>query len=174
MLCAAAVAADKRDCLDYSLPSKDAINASLLFDEAHRYIGEGRYGTARVALEALAAVYPESCLAPQARETIQTIEQRDREDTRLVRAVRFSGLRRVSTEEALERFDEREVALAADRRFEPQSVDQAKLVLRDLLAEKGLPHARVTASTKTIAPQQVEVTFHVTHSRWLTGMLRLP
>ena len=63
MLCAAAVAADKRDCLDYSLPSKDAINASLLFDEAHRYIGEGRYGTARVALEALAAVYPESCLA---------------------------------------------------------------------------------------------------------------
>ena len=76
MLCAAAVAADKRDCLDYSLPSKDAINASLLFDEAHRYIGEGRYGTARVALEALLSrlVHAGSLTLNQAQRASEELE----------------------------------------------------------------------------------------------------
>jgi hypothetical protein len=145
----------------------------LLFDEAQNYSREGRYGTARVAFETLVAVYPESCMAAPAREMITGIDER--QGVRLIRAVRFDGLRRVSAGEALQRFDQMEIGLAVDRRFEQESVDEARSVLRNLLVEKGLSNARVTATTKSVAPREVEVTFHVAPKhRHLIGMVRLP
>ena len=68
-----------------------------------------------------------------------------------------------------------EIGLAADMRFQQESLDEATGILRDLLAERGQVKARVTATTKTVAPREVEVTFHVTgpHRR-LIGALRLP
>jgi len=171
---AAALAADtidSRDCREHFLTSNDSADVRVLFDEARNYMREGRYGTARVAFRTLVAVYPESCLVGPAREFIADLDER--EPAQVIRAVRFDGLRRVSPREALERFDALEIGLAADMRFQQESVDEAKGVLRDLLAEKGFSNAQVTATTKSIAPRQVEVTFHVAPAhRRLIGMLR--
>ncbi len=171
ILAAAALAADPVDCRERSLNANDSADVRVLFDEAQNYLREGRYGAARVAFQTLVAVYPESCLVNASREGIADADRR--EGVRTVHAVRFNGLRGVSAEEALRRFDDMEIGLGADRRFQQESVDEAKDILRDFLAERGRSGARVTATTKSVAPGQVDVTFHVKH-RWLIGMVRLP
>ena len=170
---AAALAGDPRDCQERSLNNTDSADVRSLFAQAQNYARDGRYGTARVALQTLVAVYPESCLVGVSRETIAALDQR--EGVRTIHAVRFNGLRRVSAEEALDRFDAMETGLAADTRFQQESVDEATEILRDLLAQRGISNAHVTATTKSVAPGQVDVTFHVAAPRRrLIGVLRMP
>src|SRR5262249_48189978 len=124
--------------------STQPIDARLLFDEGQKLWHTGRYGAARVTFETLIAVYPESCLVKQAREAIAA-EQQIEDQAPVVRSLEFR-VKRVHTDEILKRFNEREVGLCVETRYDPRDVEQAKTVLTALLIERGVHNPRVEAA----------------------------
>jgi hypothetical protein len=79
----------------------------------------------------------------------------------VVRSIRFEDFRNVSTQEILERLNEREVRLAVEKPYHPEDAKEARRYIAQLLAEKGLPNARIQIQTKAMAPQSVEVRFRL-------------
>jgi len=144
-------------------PARHAVDAMLLFEDGQERLKAGKYGTARLAFHALISVYPESPLVEQAREAMRTaarMEER-RERASLVRSIRFENARKVSREEILDRFREREVGIAVEQRCHRRDVDEARSVLAELLAERGVAHPRVKVAVRRHRARSVDVTFHL-------------
>jgi hypothetical protein len=125
-----------------------------LLVEARQHLKTGRPGTARVALQTLLSVYPETPLAQQARHEIRKAD----ENVPLIRAVRFEGFGPVTDSEILDRFREREIGIVMDATYDPRSVDEAKSLLSEMLATRvGAKHAE--ADVHPSKPHRVEITF---------------
>jgi len=77
----------------------------------------------------------------------------------LVRAIKFSDFRDVSTAEILDRLKEREVRLRVEKPYRAEDALEARHYLEQLLAEKGHPDARIEIATKIVARHRVEVQF---------------
>jgi hypothetical protein len=136
--------------------------ALLLFRDAEARMEAGKYGTAALAFQAVASVYPESPLAEQARRQMAVAEQLERrqEGTALVRSIRFRGLKHASADEVMRRFEEREVGLAVEENCHPREIARAREVLAELLAEKGVENPRVHAAVRRAAGK-IDVTFRL-------------
>lgn len=145
------------------LEARYATEAALLFQDGQARMEAGKYGTAKLAFQALISVYPESPLVAQAREAMRKSEELEqkREHTTVVRSIRFEKLRDITAEEILARFDEREVGLAVAERCHRREVEEAKAVLTELLAERGVEHPRVKVEVRKHAAQKVDITFYL-------------
>jgi len=143
------------------LEARYATEAALLFQDGQARMEAGKYGTAKLAFQALISVYPESPLVAQAREAMRKSEELEqkREHTTVVRSIRFEKLHNISAEEILARFDEREVGLAVAERCHRREVEEAKAVLTELLAERGVEHPRVKVEVRKHAAHKVDITF---------------
>jgi len=77
----------------------------------------------------------------------------------VIRSIKFDNFKGVSTDEATHRLKDRGVRVALEQPYEPQQVESARVVLQELLEEKGRRDVEVKTSVKQIPPRSVEVTF---------------
>jgi outer membrane protein insertion porin family len=82
-------------------------------------------------------------------------------ERRVVRAIKYDGLKSIQTSEVLDRFKERKVGLSVESQYDPNKVQRAKNVLLDYLAERGRQFATVDADLHQVPPSSVEITFKV-------------
>jgi Surface antigen variable number repeat/Tetratricopeptide repeat len=149
-----------------------AIDATLLFEDGQARVKAGKYETARVTLNTLIAVYPESPLAGRARSAIVAIAGKEKVRRPVVKAVEFRDVQPVPVEEIRAAMDAREVRLSVGQPCRSKDIEQAKTVLEEILAEKGVANVRVATQTRAIPPHSVDVIFTVEKPR--TSMLRAP
>jgi outer membrane protein insertion porin family len=79
----------------------------------------------------------------------------------VIRDIKYEGAKSVSVSDILDRFKERKVGLTVESMYDPNVVNHAAVVLKDLLAEHGRQFAMVTPQLRRIPPSSLEVVFNV-------------
>jgi outer membrane protein insertion porin family len=79
----------------------------------------------------------------------------------VIRDIKYEGAKSVSTSDILDRFKERKVGLTVESMYDPNVVNHAAVVLKDLIAEHGHQFATVTPDLRRIPPSSLEVIFNV-------------
>ena len=79
----------------------------------------------------------------------------------VIRDIKYEGAKSVSTSDILDRFKERKVGLTVESMYDPNVVNHAAVVLKDLVAEHGHQFATVTPELRRIPPSSLEVVFTV-------------
>ncbi len=79
----------------------------------------------------------------------------------VIRDIKYEGAKSVSTSDILDRFKERKVGLTVESMYDPNVVNHAAVVLKELLAEHGRQFATVTPELRRIPPSSLEVVFTV-------------
>jgi len=82
-------------------------------------------------------------------------------ERRLVRWIRFEGVKSLTGQEIVDRFQERHVRLAVESLYYPVRVQQAAAAIKEYLAERGHPFATVATDVHEIPPHLIEVVFIV-------------
>ena len=82
-------------------------------------------------------------------------------ERRVVRSIKYEGMKSATVSDVLERFKERRVGLSVETRYDPTRVQRAAVVLRELLGERGRQYAKVEPQVSQIPPSSVEVVFNV-------------
>ena len=80
----------------------------------------------------------------------------------IIRALEYRGMKSATESEVLTRWKERRVQVSKESQFDPAKANGARLVLRELLAEKGHPSAEVTVEVEDISATTVALIFDVT------------
>jgi outer membrane protein assembly factor BamD (BamD/ComL family) len=147
-----------------AVDARGAIDATMLFEEGQARAKAGRYETARVAFETLVAVYPENPLVPRAKAGIAALPAK-KQPRPVVQALEFRDVDAVPADDIRAEQDAREVRLSVGQTCRAKDVEQAKTVLGEILAEKGITHVRIEAQTRTLSPNAVAVVFTVEKPR---------
>jgi outer membrane protein insertion porin family len=79
----------------------------------------------------------------------------------VIRDIKYEGAKSVTTSDILDRFKERKVGLTVESQYDPNVVNHAAVVLKDLVAEHGHQFATVTPELRRIPPSSLEVIFNV-------------
>jgi outer membrane protein insertion porin family len=79
----------------------------------------------------------------------------------VIRDIKYEGAKSVTTSDILDRFKERKVGLTVESMYDPNVVNHAAVVLKDLVAERGHQFATVTPQLRRIPPSSLEVVFNV-------------
>ncbi len=79
----------------------------------------------------------------------------------IIRALEYRGMKSATESEVLTRFKERRVQVSKESQFDPAKANGARLVLRELLAEKGHPSAEVSVEVEDISATTVALIFNV-------------
>jgi outer membrane protein insertion porin family len=79
----------------------------------------------------------------------------------VIRDIKYEGAKSVSTSDILDRFKERKVGLTVESMYDPNVVNHAAVVLKELVAEHGHEFATVTPELRRIPPSSLEVVFTV-------------
>ncbi len=79
----------------------------------------------------------------------------------IIRDLQYDGLKSATESEVLTRFKERRVQVSKESQFDPAKANGARLVLRELLAEKGHPDAKVEIEVEDISATAVALVFNV-------------
>jgi outer membrane protein insertion porin family len=79
----------------------------------------------------------------------------------VVRDIKYEGLKSASTSDVLDRFKERKVGLVVESQYDPNVINHAAVVLKDLLSERGHEFATVNPELRRIPPASLEVIFQV-------------
>jgi outer membrane protein insertion porin family len=82
-------------------------------------------------------------------------------ERRVVRSIKYEGIKSVTVSEILDRFKERKVGLSVESQYDPNKVQRATVVLKEYLAERGRQYATVDPQVRQIPPSSLEVTFNV-------------
>jgi outer membrane protein insertion porin family len=82
-------------------------------------------------------------------------------ERRVVRSIKYEGIKSVTVSEILDRFKERKVGLSVESQYDPNKVQRATVVLKDFLSERGRQYATVDPQVRQIPPSSLEVTFNV-------------
>ena len=145
-----------------AIRARDEIGAIYLFEDGQARLRDGRYGSATVTFRTIAQVYPESPLARQAEAAGRSAERMEEQTgSPIVRALTFRNTGPVRASEILDRFQEREVGLAVDQIYRPEEVDQARQLIAQLMAEKGVPNADVHVELHAAPNNRVRIEFIV-------------
>jgi hypothetical protein len=147
-----------------ALDAKCAIDATLLFEEGQARAKAGKYDTARVPFETLIAVYSENPLAARAKAAIEAIAEKEKASRPVLKSVEFREVDAVPVDEIRAALDAREVRLSVGQPCRSKDVQQARLVVEQILTEKGVVHARVDAKMRSVPPNSVAVIFTVEKS----------
>jgi hypothetical protein len=142
--------------------ARDEIGAIHLFEDGQARVRDGRYGSATVTFRTVAQVYPESPLARQAEAAGRSAERREEQTAGpIVRSLTFRNTGPVTPGEILERLKEREVGLVVEQSLHPEDIDQAREVIVEIMAEKGIPNADVHAELRAASKNRVGIEFIV-------------
>src|SRR6266699_3229094 len=79
----------------------------------------------------------------------------------VVRDIKYEGAKSVTTSDILDRFKERKVGMTVESMYDPNVVNHAAVVLKDLVAERGHQFATVTPQLRRIPPSSLEIIFNV-------------
>ncbi len=79
----------------------------------------------------------------------------------VIRDIKYEGLKSASTSDVLDRFKERKVGLVVESMYDPNVINHAAVVLKELIAERGHQFATVTPDLRRIPPSSLEVIFNV-------------
>jgi outer membrane protein insertion porin family len=79
----------------------------------------------------------------------------------IIRDLQYRGLKSATESEVLTRFKERRVQVSKESQFDPAKANGARIVLRELLAEKGHPDADVSVEVEDISATTVALIFNV-------------
>ena len=82
-------------------------------------------------------------------------------ERRVVRSIKYEGIKSVQVSEILDRFKERRVGLSVESQYDPNKVQAAAIVLKEFLSERGRQYATVEPEIRQIPPSSLEVTFKV-------------
>jgi len=82
-------------------------------------------------------------------------------ERRVVRSIKYEGIKSVTVSEILDRFKERKVGLSVESQYDPNKVQRATIVLKEFLSERGRQYATVDPDIRQIPPSSLEVTFNV-------------
>ena len=82
-------------------------------------------------------------------------------ERRMVRSIKYDGIKSVTVSEILDRFKERRVGLQVETQYDPNRVQRAANVLKEFLAERGRLYATVTPDVRQIPPSSLEINFVV-------------
>ena len=83
-------------------------------------------------------------------------------ERRVVRTIKYEGIKSVTVSEILDRFKERKVGLTVESQYEDAKVQRARTVLQEFLAERGRQYAVVIPELRQIPPSSIELVFKVT------------
>jgi outer membrane protein insertion porin family len=79
----------------------------------------------------------------------------------IIRAMEYRGMKSATESEVLTRFKERHVQIGKESQFDPAKANGARLIIRELLAEKGHPDADVSVEVEEISATTVALVFDV-------------
>ena len=82
-------------------------------------------------------------------------------ERRVVRSIKYDGMKSIQVSEILDRFKERRVGLSVESQYDPNKVQRAVVVLKEFLSERGRQFAVVEPEIRQIPPSSLEVTFKV-------------
>ena len=82
-------------------------------------------------------------------------------ERRMVRSIKYDGMKSITVSEILDRFKERKVGLQVEQQYDPNKVQRAANVLKEYLSERGRQFATVTPEIRQIPPSSLEVNFKV-------------
>lgn len=82
-------------------------------------------------------------------------------ERRVVRSIKYEGMKSITVSEILDRFKERRVGLTVETQYDPNRVQRAAVVLKEYLAERGRQFATVEPQLRQIPPSSIEVVFKV-------------
>src|SRR6476646_10346338 len=79
----------------------------------------------------------------------------------IIRDMTFSGLKAVQESDVLKAFREQRVGISKEAIYDPVKSKQAVRVLRELLASKGFPNAKVDVTEEEVSATSIALTFTV-------------
>src|SRR5215218_591502 len=79
----------------------------------------------------------------------------------VIRELTFKGLKSVGEADVLKEFREQRVGIAREQTFDPVKVNNARRVIKELLAQRGHPNAVVTPETEEVSATSISLTFNV-------------
>ncbi|MES1261439.1 MAG: outer membrane protein assembly factor BamA, partial [Acidobacteriota bacterium] len=79
----------------------------------------------------------------------------------VIRDIKYEGMKSASTSDVLDRFKERKVGLVVESQYDPNVINHAAVVLKELLSERGHEFAKVTPELRRIPPSSLEIIFQV-------------
>jgi outer membrane protein insertion porin family len=79
----------------------------------------------------------------------------------IIRDLQYNGLKSATESEILTRFKERRVQVGKESQFDPAKANGARIVIRELLAEKGHPDAKVEVEVEEISATTVALVFNI-------------
>jgi outer membrane protein insertion porin family len=79
----------------------------------------------------------------------------------IIRDLQYRGLKSATESEVLTRFKERRAQISKESQFDPAKANGARNVLRELLAEKGHPDAKVSIEVEDISATTVALIFNI-------------
>ncbi|MFN0085379.1 MAG: outer membrane protein assembly factor BamA [Blastocatellia bacterium] len=79
----------------------------------------------------------------------------------IIRDLQYRGLKSSTESEVLTRFKERRVQVSKESQFDPAKANGARIVLRELLAEKGHPDSKVEVEVEDISATTVALIFNI-------------
>ena len=80
-------------------------------------------------------------------------------ERRIVRSIKYDGMKSITVSEILDRFKERKVGLRVESQYDPNKVQRATVVLQEYLAERGRQFANVDPEIHQVPPASLEVVF---------------
>ena len=82
-------------------------------------------------------------------------------ERRMVRNITYPGLKSASVSDVLDRLKERKVGMVQESMYDPNVINHAAVVIKELLGERGHQFATVTPELHQIPPSSMEVSFVV-------------
>jgi len=82
-------------------------------------------------------------------------------ERRVVRSIKYDGLKSIQVSEVLDRFKERKVGLTVESTYDPNKLQRARVVLQEFLSERGRQFATVEPDLHQVPPSSLEIVFKV-------------
>jgi len=82
-------------------------------------------------------------------------------ERRIVRSIKYDGMKSITVSEILDRFKERKVGLSVESQYDPNKIQRARNVLQEYLSERGRQFATVEPEIHQVPPASLEVVFKV-------------
>src|SRR5829696_7393776 len=79
----------------------------------------------------------------------------------VIRQLTFKGLKSVGEADVLKEFREQRVGIAREQTYDPVKVNNARRVIKELLAQHGHPNAVVTPDVEDVSATSISLTFDV-------------
>ena len=79
--------------------------------------------------------------------------------TTVIRSIKYENFKGISQDDIVHRLKDRGVCVGVEQFYEPQQLEAARVVLKELLEEKGRKGQEVKTAVRQIPPRSVEVTF---------------